>query len=97
MTAVPHRSDASAASASALSYTVAPTPGAVVGTIRTAKASVGAAATGASALPVEWKFGDGPKQCPTLLGAAEQFALNISATNAGALYNVDLEWTEDIA
>jgi hypothetical protein len=96
MTAVPHDSRSPAATATGLnSYTAAPTPGAAVGTIRSAKANIGVAATGAEGLPQVWDFGNGPKKAIVLRGVAQGLCLNVGATQAGALYDVDIEWTEE--
>lgn len=94
MTAVPHDYRDGAATASAQSYTAAPTPGTAVGTIRSVKMFT--AAANAQPSVQSWDFGNGPKRCPVLIGAAQGLALNISATNAGALYDIDIEWTEEL-
>jgi hypothetical protein len=97
MTAVPHDPENAAATAVVTSYTAAPTPGTAVGTIRGVKAQIGLATDANPPNPVVWEFGNGPKMCPRLRTAAQQLCLNIGATNAGALYDVEIEWTEDTA
>lgn len=92
-TAVPHDPRDGPATAIVQSYTAAPTPGTAVGTIRSEKAFVAAAA--AQPYTQAWDFGNGPKKCPCLFLPTQGLALNISATLAGALYDVDIEWTEE--
>ena len=96
MTAVPHDSNSPAATATGLnSYTAAPTPGTAVGTIRSVKANIGVATTGVENAPQVWDFGNGPKKAVVLRGIAQGLCLNVGATQAGALYDIDIEWTEE--
>lgn len=94
VTACPHDSANSAASATALLYTVAPTPGTPVGTpIRAAKVF---AATAATAPVIQsWDFGNGPKQGIVLRGIAQVIAVNFSAALTGGSFDIDIEWTEE--
>ena len=96
MTAVPHDARDGAASAVAQSYTAAPTPGTTIGTIRTATVVVATVGTPTEAYTQTWDFGNGPKKCPVLYNAAQGLAVNVGATVAGALYDIDIEWTEEI-
>jgi hypothetical protein len=92
--ATPHDSNNAAATATALSYTAAPTPGAAVGTpIRSIKSEIATAASQAQL--VEWDFGFGPKQGIVLRGVAQGACLAVSATQVGALYDCSVEWTEE--
>lgn len=93
--ATPHDANDAAATAAAQSYTAAPTPGTAVGTpIRAVRAFI-PAANGIGQNPVVWDFGTRPAKAPTLRGVAQGLALNIGATNAGALYDISYEWTEE--
>jgi hypothetical protein len=92
--ATPHDAANAAATAVVNSFTAAPTPGAAVGTpIRSAKSFI-ATATAAPFIQ-NWDFGNGPKQGIVLRGVAQGLAINVSATQIGALYDLDLEWTEE--
>jgi hypothetical protein len=94
VTATPHDSANAAASAVVQSYTAAPTPGAAVGTpVRSAKSFIATATT--APIIQEWNFGNGPKQGVVLRGVAQGLAINVSATQIGALYDMDVEWTEE--
>jgi hypothetical protein len=91
--ATPHDSASAAATAAVSSFTAAPTPGVQVGTpIRATKVQISTATAQPQIQP--WDFGNGPKQCPVLRGVAQGLAINVSATQAGALYDIDIEWTE---
>lgn len=92
--ATPHDSANAAATAVVQSYTAAPTPGAAVGTpVRSAKSFIATATT--APFIQNWDFGNGPKQGVVLRGVAQGLAMNVSATQIGALYDLDLEWTEE--
>lgn len=94
VTATPHDSQSAAATATLNSYTAAPTPGTAVGTpIRSVKVDI--AAAGAQEQVQPWDFGNGPKQGIVLRGVAQGLCMNVGATQAGALYNIDVEWTEE--
>jgi hypothetical protein len=92
-TAVPHDPRDGPATAIVQSYTAAPTPGTAVGTIRSEKIFIQAAAS--QPYTQSWDFGNGPKKCPCLFLPTQGLAVNISATQAGALYDLDIEWTEE--
>ncbi|SRR6266403_800208 len=92
--ATPHDSASAAASAVAQSYTAAPTPGTTVGTaVRVAKVEIATAA--AQAQFIVWDFGNRPSQAVVLRGVAQGLAMNVSATQLGALYDISYEWTEE--
>lgn len=93
--ATPHDSAAVPATAVAQGYTVAPTAlGSIVGIIRSSKLFVSSTAV-AGALLI-WDFGTHPgAQHVVLRGAAQTFAVNVSAALAGASYAIDVEWTEE--
>ncbi len=95
---VPHYGVNAAATTVVNSYTVAPTPGTIIGTaMRAAKLNLALAATG-QAYGVTWEFGARPAQCPALIGGSTQcIALAVDATIAGASYDIDFEFTEDIS
>jgi len=92
--ATPHDSLSPAATAVVQTYTAAPATGAPIGTpIRVAKVEIGTAA--AQAQVVVWEFGARPAKCPVLRGVAQGLALNVGATQAGAAYDISIEWTEE--
>lgn len=94
VTLTPMDSANAAATATVLLYTVAPTPGTVVGTpLRSVKYGT-VATTSAAAIQV-WDFGNGPKQGVVLRGVAQQLALNFSAAPAGGSFDIDIELTEE--
>jgi hypothetical protein len=92
--ATPHDSANAAATAVVQSFTAAPTPGTGVGTpIRSAKSFI--ATTTTAPIIQNWDFGNGPKQGVVLRGVVQGLALNVNATQIGALYDIDVEWTEE--
>lgn len=93
MTAIPHDSADSAATAAPLSYTANPTPGAAVGTVRQAYAPVNTATAQTSGATV-FDFGDKGKPI-TLNGIAQGLAVNLNGvTLAGGSIDVTYEWFE---
>jgi hypothetical protein len=75
-------------------YTVAPTPGAAIGPVRSAVIGLEAGTT--PPMPVVWTFDPvALQQEITLRGAAQNACLNFPAALAGAAnINVDVTWTE---
>jgi hypothetical protein len=53
------------------------------------------AAAAAQPYTQAWDFGNGPKRCPVLYLPTQGLAVNVSATLTGALYDLDIEWTEE--
>jgi hypothetical protein len=99
-TAVPHDSNDAAASATVLAYTVSPSLGAAVGTVRSEKLVLTAAATGGAFTGtlniLELVFGHGPSKAIVLRGTSQVLAINLNAqTLTGSSINIDIEWTEE--
>jgi hypothetical protein len=92
-TAVPHDPRDGKATAVVQYYTAAPTPGTAVGTIRSEMIFI--AAAGTQPYTQSWDFGNGPKKCPCMYLPTQGIAVNIDATQTGALYDLDIEWTEE--
>jgi hypothetical protein len=94
MTAVAHDSTFAGASAAPLSYTVAPTPGAAVGTIRGVQFN-----DASSALPGAntwiWDFGTRPSAAIVLRGVAQQLAISLPTAIATQTAQVSYEWSEE--
>lgn len=85
-----------AATAAVKAYTVAPTPGTAVATLRAQSIALPAAATAVSPA-VTWAFDPSDmSQEIVLRGVAESACLNFPAafTTAGPTVNVDLTWSE---
>lgn len=92
--ATPHDSTNAAATAVVNAYSAAPTPGTQVGTpLRGSKTQIGTAT--AQAQYIVWDFGMGPNQGIVLRGVAQCLALNVNATQVGALYDISVMWTEE--
>jgi hypothetical protein len=95
MTVVPHDSGFAGASAAPLSYTVAPTAGTPVGTIR----SVQFADSSAAALPGAntwlWDWGMRPGSAVVLRGVAQTLEVNLGGAVATQTATVSYEWTEE--
>lgn len=94
MTAVPHDSAFAAASAAPLSYTVAPTPGAAVGTVRGVQFN-----DASSALPGAntwiWDFGTRPGASIVLRGVAQELCVSLPTAISTQTAQVSFEWTEE--
>lgn len=99
LAAVPLDSADAAATAVVKAYTVAPTKGALVGTLATWRALWQATVAAASAI-TDWhlfSFGNLPETRPIVLrGVAQEIALTfpVVLSSAGTLA-VDIEWTEE--
>jgi len=94
MTAVPHDSTNSAATAAPLSYTANPTTGTAVGTVRRARIPVDAPASVVGSVLQVFDFGDNGQPI-VLRGIAEGLAVNLNATTVtGGSFNVTFEWQE---
>jgi GTPase involved in cell partitioning and DNA repair len=94
LAAVPHDSLNPAAAATVLAYTVAPTPGTLVGSlVRSAQTFINTA--GGSPGLTEWTFGSNFDQAPALHGTSQQLcvALGNAPTNSPNI-GIDIDWTE---
>lgn len=95
MTVVPHDSSFAAASSAPLNYTVAPTPGTPVGTIR----GIQFADSSTTALPGSntwlWDWGMRPGTVVVLRGVAQTLEINLGGVVATQTATVSFEWTEE--
>jgi hypothetical protein len=95
MTAVPHDSNFSAASAAPLSYTVAPTQGTLVGTLRGVLFNDQSASLPGSATWL-WEFGTRNGASSIVLrGTAQQLCVSLGTAVATQTAQVSFEWTEE--
>jgi hypothetical protein len=94
MTAVPHDSNFAGASSAPLYYTVAPTAGTPVGTIRGMQMFDESAALPGSNTWL-WTFGERPAACPVLRGTAQTLEVNLSGVTATQTVTISWEWVED--
>lgn len=93
ITAIPLDATDAAASATLLSYTANPTPGAAVGTVKTALIAVGGTTSTTSDVQV-FDFGINGKPL-TLSGTAQVLAVNLAGvTVTGGSFYVTFEWYE---
>lgn len=96
MTAIPHDSNNAAATATALSYTVNPTTGTAVGTLRSEKYLVAAPASTSDQTSLVWDFGNRPGQAIVLRGIAQVLAVNLNGvTFTGGSFSCYIEFTEE--
>lgn len=94
--AVPNDSGSAAATATVLNYTVNPTLGATVGTVRGARVFFLTAGTDAGDSVYEWLLGNIPGQAMVLRGTTQVLAINLAgATINGATWVCYVEWTEE--
>lgn len=94
--AVPHDSTNAAGTAVVRAYTVNPTLGTAIGTIRTAKFILQSASTSTAMDYKTFEFGNKPLQAVVLRGTTEVLALNLNLiTSAGNSLNIYIEWTEE--
>jgi hypothetical protein len=77
-------------------YTVVPTPGTAIATVRAQSIPFPAATSATQYPPVVWTFGENNTQDIVLRGVAQGACLNFPAAfnTAGAVVNVDVTWTE---
>ena len=96
ITAVPHDSSSSSATALVQSYTANPgSLGALVGYVRSLKLFAPTTTT-AGVNTEEFDFGNTPSQAIVLRGASQVLAINLNATTyAGNNFSLYVEWTED--
>ncbi len=97
-TRVSHDSNNAAATATVLAYTVNPTLGSLVGTIRTSNISIikTGDTTGTTVQTAVWDFGTRPSQAITLRGTSQVLSLNFNGTSApSSSFNISIEWTEE--
>ena len=83
-----------AASATVAAYTANPTTGTLLGVVRSDRISTGVSS--GSSTRMEWRFGDGAQQRPTLRGVNQVFALSGlgTAMAAGTSLSCDVTWIE---
>lgn len=84
-----------APTATVAAYTVAPTPGAAIGTIRSRKMAVSTAGNAATSSEGLFQFSVYWDQPLTLRGTSELACVVVSAFGAGASFDVDHEHTEE--
>lgn len=95
LTAVPHDSSDSAATAVVRAYTANPTTGTLVGNISTQKIFTNTAGSGASD-KFEEIYGIRPSKGIVLRGVNEVFAFNLNGvTMTGGSFDIHVEWTEE--
>lgn len=99
-TAVPLDSNSPAAGATLKNYTVAPTPGSLIGAIAEKRALAQATTAAAAGIPdvvIPFEFGDkDDNEAATLRGAAQNLSLAFGAVPASAVTgSFEIEWTED--
>lgn len=95
-TRVSHDSTNAAATATVNAYTVNPTLGTLVGTIRTGKLDIESTNLVGGSDHLIFDFGTRPGQAIVLRGIAEVFAVNLNGvTSAGNSMDVAIEWTEE--
>lgn len=93
--AVPHDSTFGAGTATLKAYTVNPTTGTSIGTLRQQQLFLGDLTTGGPGAAMVLNFGDRPAACPNLRGVLESLCVNLNAeTASGNLLDIDVEWTE---
>lgn len=97
LTAIPLDSGNAAASATLLNYSVNPTPGAAVGTIRYQQMVLVPSTTPATPnVPITWDFTTRNGQGVVLRGTSQVLAVNYGgATVSGNVLAFDIEWTEE--
>lgn len=95
ITVVPQDTSNPAATATVTSYSVSPTPGAAIGTLRSQKLAVGTAGNSANAGLALYQFSVYWDQPLILRGAAQNACINVSAAGTGATFDVDHEHTEE--
>jgi hypothetical protein len=93
-TLVKHDSTNAAATAVVNAYTVNPTTGTLVGSIRSERVTF--PLTAVAPAKTVYDFGVGPSQPIVLRGAAEQLCINLNAATVSAsLINISIEFTEE--
>ena len=94
-TLVPNDSANPASTATVTGYTVSPTSGAAVGTMRTRKVAVGVQGATATSSESLFDFADYYDQPLVLRGVAQNACINTGAAGSGGSWAVDVEWTEE--
>lgn len=92
---IPHDSTNPASTSLVTAYSVSPTPGTAIGTIRTQKISVGTAGNTAFAGLALYQFTTYWDQPLILRGTTQYACVNFTAAGAGASINIDHEHTEE--
>lgn len=95
LTVVKHDQDNPAATAVVRSYTVSPTPGTAIGTIRSRKVAVGTQGNSATISEALFQFSVYWDQPIVLRGSGQSLCVNVSAAGSGASWCVDHEHTEE--
>lgn len=93
-TAVPLDSNNAAATATVKSYSVSPTAGTAVGTVRARHQAIGVQGNTATTAESLFDFAEYYDQPLTLRGAAQNACINVGAAGAGGSWAADVEWTE---
>jgi hypothetical protein len=79
-----------------LSYTVNPTLGTTVGTVRSVKFDIPSANLASASSTVTWDFGIRPAKAAVLRGTGQVLAVNLnSVSSGGSSLNIYVEWTEE--
>lgn len=95
-TVVPSDSTNAAGTAVVRAYTVNPTLGTTIGTIRSQRFQLLATNVTNPIDRIFWEFGDGPSQAIVIRGTSEVLAVNLnSITSSNNLFDIDIEWTEE--
>lgn len=93
-TMVPHDSNNAAATAVVRTYTVNPTLGTSVGSIRSQKQFINVAATGTTDV-INWEFGQDTSQGVVLRGTSQVLAVNLAGqTITTPSFEIYIEWLE---
>jgi hypothetical protein len=94
--AIPHDSNNIAASATIKAYTVNPTLGTAIGTVRTRRTQIQATMVSSAIDDVLWEFGTRPSQALVLRTVNEMVSINLNGvTLSNNLFDIDIEWTEE--
>ena len=94
-TVVKHDQNNPAATATVAAYTVSPTPGAAIGTLRSRKMSVSTSGNNATSSEALFQFSVYWDQPVVLRGTTQLACVVVSAFGAGASFDVDHEHTEE--
>lgn len=90
---IPFSNNNPATVATAVGYTVSPTPGTAIGTIMSHKVAIGVQGNTASISDAEFLFGNKADQA-IRIGNGHSLCVNVAAAGAGASWAVYMKWTE---
>lgn len=93
-TAVPLDSSNAVATATVKSYSVSPTAGTAVGTVRARHQALGVQGNTANTTESLFDFANYYDQPLTLRGTTQNLCVNVGAAGAGGSWATDVEWTE---